>query len=458
MMQLIYAVAGLLVPIVLGVSLVLIILPKNASLTIFIHKIILGAVVGFALTSSLLFLYLVFFNNLSGNYYQIAETVLALIVLSLAAKKTKFSPFSLKLTRLKIILFAVVAYFTIQFLLNLIYLVFYQPYGGGDAFAIWNLKARFMCRNEGLFWKNLFNENVFWSHPDYPLFLPASICRIWTYLGDESLFVPMFFSAAMTFLVFAIVLFGLWIHVGIKKALLAGLLLAATPRLLTWGTSQYADVPLSLYMVSAVSCFLISQENKENRNYLLIGIFLAASCLWVKSEGLFFFLIYIGNIFLYHLRNRREEIKSFFKKILISLFPVSVYVLLRLIAVFNDKFLRQNLPELINKFFSVERHLVVIEAFISGILYLGEWFVNPWIIVAALLFIFGACDLNRRNHKKKSSVLILVSMLAVYYCFYIFSPRGLKWHLDTSLSRLLIQLWPLIVLNIFLLMEIENYE
>lgn len=38
--------------------------------------------------------------------------------------------------------------------------------------------------------------------------------------------------------------------------------------------------------------------------------------------------------------------------------------------------------------------------------------------------------------------LTLVIMLAAYFLAYILTPYPLAWHLETSLSRLLLQLWP----------------
>src|SRR5882724_5366189 len=47
-------------------------------------------------------------------------------------------------------------------------------------------------------------------------------------------------------------------------------------------------------------------------------------------------------------------------------------------------------------------------------------------------------------------LMVLAMMLAGYYWVYILTPVDLNWHLQTSLSRLLAQLWPSAVFAYFL--------
>ena len=65
-----------------------------------------------------------------------------------------------------------------------------HPHGDGwDAFAIWNLHARFLFRG-GPHWRDAFTPLLPWSHPDYPLLLPGAIAHFWTYLGHDDPRVP----------------------------------------------------------------------------------------------------------------------------------------------------------------------------------------------------------------------------------------------------------------------------
>jgi hypothetical protein len=44
-------------------------------------------------------------------------------------------------------------------------------------------------------------------------------------------------------------------------------------------------------------------------------------------------------------------------------------------------------------------------------------------------------------------------MLAGFFFVYIVSPFNLEWHLDTSLDRLLLQVWPLAVFAYFAVVQ-----
>ena len=57
-----------------------------------------------------------------------------------------------------------------------------SPLGDWDAWTIWNQRARFLLRGSEQ-WRQAFSP-VF-AHTDYPLLLPSSNARLWSYLGAE---------------------------------------------------------------------------------------------------------------------------------------------------------------------------------------------------------------------------------------------------------------------------------
>jgi len=64
-----------------------------------------------------------------------------------------------------------------------------RPNGDWDAWSIWNLHARYLYRG-GEHWTSLFSPALNWSHPDYPLLLPASVMRSWVFAGGETVAGP----------------------------------------------------------------------------------------------------------------------------------------------------------------------------------------------------------------------------------------------------------------------------
>ena len=50
----------------------------------------------------------------------------------------------------------------------------------------------------------------------------------------------------------------------------------------------------------------------------------------------------------------------------------------------------------------------------------------------------------------RSAAAIFALMVADYVCVYVFTPNDLAWQLGTSLSRVMVQVWPIFLVIIFL--------
>ncbi|MCH7600618.1 MAG: hypothetical protein IH973_12750, partial [Myxococcales bacterium] len=79
-----------------------------------------------------------------------------------------------------------------------------ESLGFWDAFAIWNLKARFFFFDAGEHWQRAFSDIIEWSHTDYPLLLPLNVARLWTYAGDADQTISALLSVAFSTLALAI--------------------------------------------------------------------------------------------------------------------------------------------------------------------------------------------------------------------------------------------------------------
>ena len=129
-----------------------------------------------------------------------------------------------------------------------------MPHGGWDAWAIWNLRARFLLR-AGAGWRSAFSPDLLWSQIGYPLLLPLSVARTWAY-GGESTFAPAAVAAVFTFS--APVALGAAVAraAGIEAGATAALVLLGTVQLVALGATQYADVAVAAYLVAALGALL----------------------------------------------------------------------------------------------------------------------------------------------------------------------------------------------------------
>ena len=167
------------------------------------------------------------------------------------------------------------------------------PHAGWDAWAIWNLRARFLFRTGPGQLADVFADQLSYSHPDYPLLLPLSVFRAWTFLGEDTVLVPIFIGAIFAGATVA----AAALSVGRARTPAHGLMTAAailaSPTFLKWAPSQCADVPLGCYILA--SFLMLGRATVSDRPlwWLLAGIS-AGLAAWTKNEGLVFMLLFLS--------------------------------------------------------------------------------------------------------------------------------------------------------------------
>jgi hypothetical protein len=123
-----------------------------------------------------------------------------------------------------------------------------SPHGEWDAWAIWNLHARFLFRG-GEEWRDLLT--IGWSQPDYPLLLPASVARLWAYAGRETTFGPAL--VAMAFGAASVIVVMTRLGLERRRAWIAGAVLVGSGSFLAQVPSLCADVPVACFMVMTLA-------------------------------------------------------------------------------------------------------------------------------------------------------------------------------------------------------------
>ena len=166
---------------------------------------------------------------------------------------------------------------------GLIFIVHADPHGDWDAFAIWNSHARYLYR-DGPAWQTHM-RNTF--HADYPLLVPSMNARVWRYASQEIPETGGWLGLLYTLSALGVLIATLAELRGVRLAMIIGSVLLGTPFFLEFGVLQSADVPLSLYFLSAFA--LSSHSNAEGS--LVCWSFPAlwpAAQVGRKNEGLLF--------------------------------------------------------------------------------------------------------------------------------------------------------------------------
>ena len=170
-----------------------------------------------------------------------------------------------------------------------------NPHGQWDAWAIWNVRARFLA-GPGEVWRNAISPLLEKTHPDYPLLLAGFVGRCWKVSGNYDTSVPIatalsFFLATLGLLVSSLALIR-----SLSAGLLAGLVLLSGLTYVNQPMAQYADVPLAFYYLAALSLAFLAWFSPERRKRVLLPLAGAAAALsaWTKNEGLLFLVVFCG--------------------------------------------------------------------------------------------------------------------------------------------------------------------
>src|SRR6185295_10552637 len=144
--------------------------------------------------------------------------------------------------RLRLILSILLVIAFVSASLTFIFISLKRPHGEWDAWAVYNMKARFLFR-AGEFWRDLYAEPLYWTGTDYPLLIPTTIAGIWTLMGRESVAVPVLVAMLFTLGTAGVATSALSTLRSRCQGLLAGLILLCTPFSISHGANQYSDIP-----------------------------------------------------------------------------------------------------------------------------------------------------------------------------------------------------------------------
>jgi hypothetical protein len=331
-----------------------------------------------------------------------------------------------------------------------------HPHGEGwDAFSIWNLRARFLFLG-GANWRDGFTTLLPWSHPDYPLLVPAAIAHFWSYLGHDEPIVAATIGIVFAFGTLALLVSALAHLHGRNAALLAGLALTATPFFIEQGTSQYADVPLSFFILASIVLLHIGQNHA---GALLLAGMAAGFAAWTKNEGLLYlFALVIGLVRAVFLANDRDASADsphrkwrIFIWFLSGAAPVTVVIALfkHYVGTTGDLFSSPGV--MIHKLLTPGRYWVTLRWFAKESLRFGAWWIVPGTVVMVVFYLLvRRKQASRQDPLYRGSVLALGLTLIGYFAIYLITPRDLYWHLRFSLNRLFLQLWPATIFLFFL--------
>ena len=329
------------------------------------------------------------------------------------------------------------------------------PHGRWDALTIWNLRARFLFRG-GDHWRDAFSDHLGdFAQPSYPLLVSGAIARAWEFIGVETTLAPAAVAMLFTFATVALLGSSLSNLRSENQGLLAGMVLLGTVALVWQGSTQYADVPLAFFILAAVVTVVLSERRPEGAfRFLALAGFLGGLAAWTKNEGTLFLLALLlgySSVVLYRRGPRSALLRS--GSIVIGAAPI-----LLLVSVFKlgiaptDGLVESFAPgRVLGDLTDAARWGSVIPAFVTQTVAFGGWLISLPLALALYLYAVGV-EMDDKDVAGVSSVALVVALVLAGYCLVLLTtPYNLEWHLETSLHRLILHVWPSAIFIYFMI-------
>jgi 4-amino-4-deoxy-L-arabinose transferase-like glycosyltransferase len=324
-----------------------------------------------------------------------------------------------------------------------------NPHGNWDAWVIWNVRARFLVR-AGENWLQGFSTNL--VHPDYPLLITGSVSRAWVYGDTETALIPTLIAATFTLATVVMLYVSIKMFRGPEVAMVAVLVVIVSPRFVLVGVAQYADIPLSYFILTALLLTYLRSHFPASQNKLLILAGLAAGmAAWTKNEGILFLVSFVGGRLLMTVRAQglaglRDEIVY----LTLGIGPMLAALLYFKLQVTpqNDLVGGQG-STTFDRLVDLDRYVTIAGFYATQM---------AWFVLFGFPFFLRYLLKNTRQRRNEDAqfevttgAVILALQFLGYLAIYIITPRDLYWQLGSSLPRLLLHLWPAFLLTSSLL-------
>ncbi len=324
--------------------------------------------------------------------------------------------------------------------------------GDWDAWMMFNRAARFIYRDQPN-WLQSFSprmDPIF--HADYPLFLAMNTAAGWDTLATETPRVPMVQSA-----LFAVACAGLLVSAlvstkSVGQAALGLILFWGTPAVVNEGARELADLPLAYFFLATAVLIYLYVVHRKPALIVLAGI-TAGLGAWMKNEGSVFVLATGLALFAAFLRDKPWRV-LFWYAVGLAI-PMAVVLYFKLFLAPPSDVLSNSPSRIATQILTPSWHLEILRFFGTELLVFGDWLffglpVSVMLVLLVYLVLARETFSTERAPMLVAAVILLAVQMLGYYAVYVITPYDLTWHLTTSVSRVFLQVFPLIAFFVFI--------
>jgi hypothetical protein len=326
-----------------------------------------------------------------------------------------------------------------------------KPHGEWDAWAIWNMRARFLFR-AGEFWRDAFSNQLDWSHPDYPLLIPGIVAMCWTLVRAESTLAASSAAFLFTLGTVGVLISTLGVLRGKMQAFIAGILLLGSASLMVNGANQYADVPLGYFILGTLALLCLQDRYPEDLRFSVLAGLTAGFAAWTKNEGVLFLVAVIAARAwaISRYGNRAALMPQFLRLAAGFAAPLAVIAFFKLRFAPPNDLLSKQPSHVVAHLADIGRWIAVLEGYVRETFRIG-YFLIPIVLVLALYWYLVRFKVELEQRPAIATILVAVGLtLAGEFAIYIALPGDASWQVQTSFERLLLQLWPSGLLAFFI--------
>ena len=434
-----------------GMLLVHILWPDRTFWSI-IFKACLGIGIGLGLRSLLYFLYLLILPGHNAFIYIDLVCLGCLLIIAAARElrggRSGWSPGllpSLTPTQHALVIISGIV-FVISLLSTANYLL-RRRQGDWDAWMMYNRAARFVYFDQA-HWLESFSpqmDPIF--HADYPLLLAMNIAASWEMLGRDSAAVPMLQSALFALACAGLTVSALAVVKSVGQAALGLTILWGIPVFVNEGARQMADVPMAFFVLATGTLLYLYVLRGSAGLMVLAGITTGLAA-WTKNEGS---VLVVGAaaavVLTFARRHFWRSTLSFAAGLAV---PLAVALSFKLFLAPSGDIVSAVAGGSTNQLADVTRHTLILQYLWSEIKGFGSWGIAglgigiiPFLAIYYVLFRSPVSPEHRPAYS--AGIAILIIQVLGYYAAYLVSPYDLAWHLSYSSTRIVLQIFPLLL-------------
>jgi len=223
----------------------------------------------------------------------------------------------------------------------------------------------------------------------------------------------------------------------VALGLLAWLVLLASEIFASQTSAQYSDLLQGLTFLATLVLLEAAAESGSPRVIVAVGLAAGLSA-WVKNEGLPFAVAALA-VAVWRFRSR-----GLLWLALGAAPGLAATATLKLIAQGADQTLPHNLSAAMLQITQAGRWWQAALGFTKAIYDAGAAITHPVLLAALLAFALRFVPPTKRRQRMWLWIPIAVTA-AAEYGLYLVTESNLDWHISTSVSRLVAQLWPSLI-------------